>query len=174
MRLLLCERGAAVLESRTSKLAFKSTSSNFALPKKLLELYPSHRPPKTTAQIYLRRVAGRARAAIPRLRASIDANRREQHKSNQVTTNARESAALTPLTFAAAPRGRETARGAHALPQPPIPRRLSALDPRRRAVTAPDSRELPPVDSCDCFCVPRSVSSIVNDTAADGHDHARR
>ena len=74
MRLLLCERGAAELEAVPSKLAFKSTSSNFALPKKLLELYPSHRPPKTTAHTYLRRVAGRARAASRRLRASIDDN----------------------------------------------------------------------------------------------------
>ena len=64
MQLLLCERGAAELESgaEPSKLAFKSTSLNFALPKKLLELYPSYRPPKTTAHTYLRRVAGRARA----------------------------------------------------------------------------------------------------------------
>ena len=66
-----------------AKLALKSTSSNFALPKKKLELYPSHRPPKTTAHAYLRRVAGRARAHAVE---SIDHNRHEQHNSNQVTT----------------------------------------------------------------------------------------
>ena len=141
----------------------------------MLELYPSPRPPKTTAHIYLRRVAGRARAAIPRLRASIDANRREQHKSNQVTTNARESAAQPPLTFCGCAAGREAARGVRAAPnlQSPIGFQHSTRAPKG-CHAALDSRELPPVDSCDCFCVPRSVSSIVNDTAADGHDHARR
>ena len=73
---------------------------------------------------------GELELQFPRFESLIDANRREQHKSNQVTTNARESAALTPLTFAAAPPRREAARGAHALPKPPIPHRLSALDPR--------------------------------------------
>ena len=61
MRLQLWEE-APSSSAELSKLAFKSTSLNFALPKKMLELYPSHRPPKTTAHTYLRRVAGRARA----------------------------------------------------------------------------------------------------------------
>ena len=90
-----------------------------------------------------------------------------------MTTNARESAALTPLTFCGCPAGREAARGAHALPptlQSPIGFQTRAPKGCHAAL---DSRELPPVDSCDSFCVPRSVSSIVNDTAADGHDHAR-
>ena len=40
--LLLCERGAAELgAAEPSKLAFKSTSSNFALPKKLLGALPA-------------------------------------------------------------------------------------------------------------------------------------
>ena len=61
MRLLLLLR-PGLRAWQACKLAFKSTSLNFALPKKLLELYLSHRPPKTTAHTYLRRVAGRARA----------------------------------------------------------------------------------------------------------------
>ena len=44
MRLLLLWVGEPGL-GLAHKLAFKSTSLNFALPKKLLELYPSHRPP---------------------------------------------------------------------------------------------------------------------------------
>ena len=40
--LLLCERGAAELSGGgVGKLAFKSTSSNFALPKKLLGALPA-------------------------------------------------------------------------------------------------------------------------------------
>ena len=78
--LLLCERGAAELsrEVESSKLAFKSTSLNFALPKKLLELYPSYRPPKTTAHTYLRRVAEQPRGAVCFSQAVEDAKTQTQ------------------------------------------------------------------------------------------------